>query len=98
MSEEQRHDIVETGLDTFAKELELRILDGWGICPTNPGTVAGYYGGTFTVTVVRNEKTLSRAQLKLESVKDRPKAGGAASLAKARAAKAAKKAQTAQKE
>lgn len=91
-----RQDIVASDLETFSRELEAKVLDGWRICPTNPGTVIGLYGGNFTIAIVRDAQSLSRVQHKLEIVKDRPKSGGAASLQKARAAKAAKAIQKAQ--
>lgn len=88
----QHHDIVEHNLATFIRELELKILDGWAVSKTNPGDVVGMYGGTFTVSLYRDDSSVARLKARAGETQERPKLDRAATLAKARAAKAGKKA------
>jgi hypothetical protein len=84
------HDIVETSFQSFAKELELKVLDGWAIDKSNPGDVIGMYGGTFTVTLSRNYETVDRFRKSAAATQDAPKLSPAESLARARQARASK--------
>lgn len=83
-------DIIDTNLASFAKELDNRLLDGWAISKTNPGEVVGVYGGTFTISLFRNETTLERLRNKVGSMEEKPKLSRGEILAKAREAKANK--------
>jgi hypothetical protein len=89
----QYHDIVEHSIINFVRELELKILDGWQVSKTNPGDIIGMWNGTFTVSLYRNDASIERLKARAEGVQVRPKLDRAATLAKARAAKAEKKAQ-----
>jgi hypothetical protein len=83
-------DIVEHNLAIFAKELESKLFDGWAISKTSPGEVVGLYGGTFTISLFRNEETVQRLRSRVGTMKESPKLDRATILANARAAKAAK--------
>jgi hypothetical protein len=88
MSDIIYHDIVETSLAKFAKELELKVMDGWAISVANPGDVVGLWGGTYTVTLERSNDTVQRLRTNVASVQDQtPKQSKADSLAKARQAR-----------
>jgi len=84
------HDIVETNIASFAKELELKILDGWAIDKSNEGDVIGFYGGTYTVTLSRNYETVDRFRKSAAATQDAPKLSPAESLARARQARSNK--------
>lgn len=88
----QRYDIVEHHISHFVKELESRLLDGWAVSKTNPGEVVGLYGGTFTVSLYRDAKSIERLRTKGGQVAEQPRPDRKAILAKARDAKAEKKA------
>lgn len=90
-NETQKLDIVEHNFAAFAKELELKVLDGWAISKSNPGDVVGMYGGTFTVSLYRNADTIQRFHDAAEGVQAVPKLSRGEALAKARQAKADKK-------
>lgn len=83
-------DITETNIAVFAKELDNRLLDGWAISKSNPGDVVGLYGGTYTISLYRNDETIARLRNKVASMQEKPKQDRATILANARAAKAAK--------
>lgn len=92
----QKHDIVETSFATLLKELAARLLDGWAICPSNPGDVIGPWGAFYTVSLYRDHNTVAKLKERAGSVAEAPKPDRGAILAAARAAKAAKKSAEAQ--
>lgn len=83
-------DITESNIAVFAKELEARLFDGWAISKTNPGDVVGLYGGTYTISLYRNDETVARLRNRVAGMQEKPKLDRATILANARAAKAAK--------
>ena|SRR5437763_15078138 len=88
------YDIVSHTISGFAKELEERIMDGWAISPTNRGDVIGVYGGTYTISLYRNNETIQRLQSRVGGVQEDPKPSRGEILAKARQAKAERKVNT----
>jgi len=83
-------DIAASTLAEFAQELDSRLLDGWAISKTNPGEVVGMWGGMFTVSLYRNESTITRLRNKVSGMQEKPKLTRAEILANARQAKAEK--------
>jgi hypothetical protein len=86
----QQHDIVETNLAAYTKELAQKLADGWAINKTCPGEVIGLYGGTFTVSLYRDADTVRKAKETAAAIADIARPDRATILAKARAARAEK--------
>lgn len=87
----ERHDIVEHSLENYTRELSYKLLDGWALSKTSPAEVVGLYGGTFTVSLFRDNSTVQRLKDRVEGVVQAPKLDRGTILANARAAKAARK-------